>query len=68
MIAAVSFAPVTVTSIALVAVPSRLVTVSVSCTIWPLVSACVAALVLSSAYVQAPVAAFDRVVANPSAL
>ena len=48
-IAALSFAPLTVTSMIWVALPSLLLTVSTSCTIWPAVSACVAARVSSSA-------------------
>ena len=48
-ITAASFEPVTVTSMSCVAVPSLLVTLSVSCTVWPATSACVAALLLFSA-------------------
>jgi ABC-type tungstate transport system substrate-binding protein len=54
LIAALSLEPVTVTSMICVAVPSLLFTLSVSCTVWPAVSACVVALLLSSAYVHAP--------------
>src|SRR6185369_2045312 len=48
-IVALSFDPLTVTSMSCEAVLSLLDTVSVSCTTWPAVSACVAMRVLSSA-------------------
>ena len=47
-IVALSFEPVTVTSMICVAVPSLLETLSVSWTVWPAMRLCVAARVLSS--------------------
>ena len=52
---ALSFEPLTVTSMICVAVPSELLTLRVSCTVWPETRPCVAARVLSSEYVHAPV-------------
>ena len=49
VMAALSVAPVTVTSMVRLAEPSRLVTVRVSCTTWAALRAWVAGLVLSSA-------------------
>ena len=54
MLVGASAAPVIVTSIVRLAEPSRLVTTSASIAVWPAFSAWVAARVLSSAYVQAP--------------
>jgi len=46
---ALSFEPLTVTSMILVAEPSALVTVSVSCAVWPALRPCVVARALFSA-------------------